>query len=216
MYKVDLHTHSDASADGGITFEQYVRILDHEKLDFIAVTDHNTIKRAKDLHQSLGDKIIIGEEISTVGGDIIGLFLEHVVAPQQSLIATVEAIKKQGGLVYIPHPFETVRKGISEDSLNHIASNVDIMEVYNARAFVQNRGPKAVTWARINEKSGAASSDAHGMKGLGTAYSVIEQKPTAQNLVELLARGHCEMQRPPLISLLYPKAHRAINKFKKP
>lgn len=214
--KVDLHTHSDASPDGGITFEQYVRILDHEILDCIAVTDHNTIERAQELRQALGSKIIIGEEITTLSGDIIGLFLDHLVAPEQSLEATVAAIKKQGGLVYVPHPFETVRKGLPEASLEHIAKDIDIMEVFNARAFVQNRGPKAITWARLNSKPGAASSDAHGMKGLGTAYSVLKEKPNRKNLVELLTHGHCEMQRPPLISLLYPKAHRVLNKFKKP
>ncbi len=62
MYKVDLHTHSEASIDGGIRFDQYVHIFDHETLDFVAVTDHNTIAQAQELQQVLGNKIIVGEE----------------------------------------------------------------------------------------------------------------------------------------------------------
>lgn len=215
MFKIDLHTHSDESPDGGVTFDQYVRALDHGTLDFIAVTDHNSIRMAQDLQQSLGQKIIVGEEIMTQQGEVIGLFLTRVVKPYQSALDTVRAIKEQGGVVYLPHPFETVRKGISEADLVVIADYVDIVEVYNGRAFIQNRGPQATTWSRLNEKAYAASSDAHGAKGLGTAYTNIKEEPTAQNLTELIRMGHCSMQRPPLRTLLYPKTNRLRKVFKK-
>lgn len=215
MYKVDLHTHSEASPDGGITFEQYVKAIDHEVLDFIAVTDHNTISLARDLHKAMGKKIIIGEEITTKQGEIIGLFLKNVVKPHQMLIDAVKEIKTQGGVVYLPHPFETVRHGISEADLLTIADYIDIVEVYNGRAFVQNKGPQATTWARIHEKACAASSDAHGIKGLGSAYTDIKEEPTAKTLRELIRHGHCSMQRPPLRTLLYPKANKLKRVFKK-
>jgi predicted metal-dependent phosphoesterase TrpH len=215
MFKIDLHTHSEASPDGGISFEQYVRAIDHGLLDFIAVTDHNSIEQAKDIQKALGKKIIIGEEIMTLQGEIIGLFLTEAIKPQQQLMDTVKQIKDQGGVVYLPHPFETVRKGISEADLITIADSVDIVEVYNGRAFMQNRGPQATTWARIHEKACAASSDAHGAKGLGSAYTNIKEEPTSKNLPELILYGHCSMQRPPLRSLLYPKTNRLRKAFKK-
>ena len=215
MYKIDLHTHSEASPDGGISFEQYVKAFDHEVVDYIAVTDHNTIKMAKDLRKNLGKKIIVGEEIMTTQGEIIGLFLEEVIRPGMSLIETVKAIKAQDGVVYLPHPFETVRKGLSQDDVEAIANDVDIVEVYNGRAFVQNRGPQATTWARIHEKACAASSDAHGAKGLGSAYTDIKYEPTNKNLRDQILMGHCSMQRPPLRTLLYPKANRLRKAFKK-
>lgn len=215
MYKIDLHTHSTESPDGGIAFDQYVRALDHRTLDFIAVTDHNSIKMAQELQQNLGKKIIVGEEIMTQRGEVIGLFLTTKVEPNQSVLDTVKAIKEQGGVVYLPHPFETVRKGISEADLLTIADYVDIVEVYNGRAFVQNRGPQATTWARVNEKAYAASSDAHGHKGLGTAFTNISDEPTAKNVTELIRLGHCSMQRPPLRTLLYPKTNRLRKVFKR-
>ncbi len=208
MIKIDLHTHSIASPDGGIKPEHYDRALESGQLDCIATTDHNTIDVACSLHDSLGKHIIVGEEITTTNGELIGLFLKRSVAPRQSILATAQAIKAQGGLVYIPHPFETLRKGVSEASLNQIAELVDIVEVHNGRAVFQNRSPQAAAWARMNRKAVAASSDAHGHKGLGGTYTLVAELPTAQTLVKLLKKGRFVTNRPPLRTLLYPKIHR--------
>ncbi len=208
MFKLDLHTHSSASPDGAITVEQYAQIIEDGALDYIAVTDHDTVTKALELQRTLGEHIIIGEEITTTEGEIIGLFLTSPVPPQLSALETVQAIKRQGGLVYIPHPFETVRKGINQVTLDHIIEFVDIIEVYNGRAVLQNKGPQAATIARLKNKPGAASSDAHGAKGLGTAFTNIKDIPTAKNLCSLLETGHLTMHRPPLTSLLYPKVNR--------
>lgn len=214
MFKLDLHTHSTESKDGGISATQYAHIL-REKLDFVAVTDHNSINLAMYLRDELGNKIIVGEEINTSEGEIIGLFLKALIKPGQPALATIKEIKDQGGLVYIPHPFENVRDGISEANLSSIMYSVDIIEARNGRAFFQNRGPKATTWARINGKVTAASSDAHGYKGLGTSYTIIKQEPTAQNLVELLSTAKLITSRPPLKTLLYPKANLLAKRFNK-
>ncbi len=152
MYKIDLHTHSIASADGGIKAEQYRRLLAHGALDCVAITDHNRIDMATELAQELHDQIIIGEEITTTDGEIIGLFLQKPIAPNLSPLETVQSIKDQGGFVYIPHPFETVRSGLSERTLDQIVDYIDIIEVYNGRAVVQNRGPQAVAWAKVHQK----------------------------------------------------------------
>lgn len=213
MLKVDLHTHSTASPDGGITVEEYIQLIGKEELDYIAVTDHDSTKNARVLHETLGDKIIIGQEVTCQEGEIIGLFLTETIKPNQRAETTAKQIKKQGGLVYIPHPFETVRKGLPQQLLDSIVDLIDIVEVYNGRALVQNKGPQASVWARVNNKVTAASSDAHGLKGVGTAYSVINKPPTAQNLISQLYLGHLNMQRPPLKTLLYPKANRLKQKF---
>lgn len=213
MLKIDLHTHSIQSPDGGISEEQYIELLGNGTLDYVAITDHDTTHAARRLHKTLGEKIIVGQEITTREGELIGLFLDKDVAPGQSLIDTAQAIKKQGGLVYVPHPFETLRKGVTQISLDSIAELVDIVEVYNGRAIAQNKGPEASVWARLHHKVTAASSDAHGLRGVGTAYSIVSEKPTAQNLVALLQLGHLHMERPPMHTLLYPKLHRLRKKL---
>lgn len=212
MPKIDLHTHSIASRDGGIKPKQYRKALQKGLLDCVAVTDHNTIVAAKLLRKELGKAIIVGEEISSLEGDIIGLFLKEKVEAGQSAIETVKAIKEQGGLVYIPHPFETIRKGLTSVALQKIKDYVDIVEVYNGRAWAQNRAREAATWATLNEKAHAASSDAHGSRGLGHSYTFIDSAPAPDNLVAAL-HSHAKLvtKRAPVHTLLYPK----INRLKK-
>lgn len=214
MFKVDLHTHSNISPDGGIRPEQYQQALSRGLLDAIAVTDHNRIDMAEALQKQLGDQIIIGEEIMTTHGEIVGLFLKQFVRPGLSPIDTVKQIKDQGGLVYIPHPFETVRKGLNARSLEEIADFVDIIEVCNGRAFLQNRSAQAVVWAKLNAKDAAASSDAHGYKGLGKTFSDLPEMPTKDNLLELLDRAVLRTGHPSLQALLYPKYHKFRKKLK--
>lgn len=207
-YRIDLHTHSTASPDGGITAEQYRQILGEGTLDCMAITDHNTIDLALQLHQELGEKIIVGEEIDTKQGEIIGLFLRETIPGGLDLAEAIQRIRAQGGIVYLPHPFETVRKGVSKTSLENLINHIDIVEVYNGRAVAQNKGPEAAVWARLHHKPGAASSDAHGLKGTGTAYTIISDLPTPGTLIDLVNKGHCSMERPPIHSLFYPKWHR--------
>src|SRR6266576_5491693 len=104
-YKIDLHTHSIISQDGGITASQYEKILQAGVLDCIAITDHNETSFARIMHKKLGDRIIIGEEISTPEGEIIGLFLTETIPGGIRLDEAIASIKHQGGLVYLPHPF---------------------------------------------------------------------------------------------------------------
>ena len=208
MYKLDLHTHSTKSRDGGISSNHYAHVIDSGILDYIAVTDHNHVSMALELKKRFGSHIIVGEEVSTNDGEIIGLYLSKKIPKNMSAKKTVQAIKDQQGLVYIPHPFETVRSGISKKTLTSIIDDVDIIEVYNGRAIFQNKGPEAATAARIHNKPGMASSDAHGLKGLGTTYANIDYKPTHENLVKQLHTAKLSMVRPPLKTLLYPKANR--------
>jgi predicted metal-dependent phosphoesterase TrpH len=215
MIKIDLHTHSVGSPDGGITLEEYARLLDDKVLDMIAVTDHDSIEQALAIQNKLGPRIIIGEEITSLEGEIIGLFLSQKVEPGLSALQTVQAIKSQGGLVYIPHPFETVRKGVTQAAIDSISDEIDIVEVYNGRAVFQNKGPQALTWARLNNKIGAASSDAHGLKGVGTTYSSVETVPVKESFLEVLKTARLTTKRPPLLSLFYPKYNRFRAKIKK-
>lgn len=213
--KIDLHSHSISSKDGGITLSEYKHTIRSGLLDFIAITDHDQIDYALTIHKKLGDSIIVGEEVSTTQGEIIGLYLSKIIPAGMSAMDTVRAIKAQNGIVYIPHPFETVRKGITKQTLDEIATFVDIIEAHNGRAFFQNKGPEAVVWARLNGVSKSASSDAHGRKGIGTTYTAIAFAPTQQNLVSQLQKGRLYVDRPPLSSLLYPKYNRIRAKLKR-
>lgn len=213
MYKIDLHTHSYGSPDGGLRLRHYQRVLDDGLLDFIAVTDHNRIDIAQEIQAALGRQIIVGEEITTTAGEIIGLYLKQAIPAGLTPQETIARIKAQKGLVYIPHPFETVRKGIPEPVLKKIAKDVDILEVHNGRAVFQNHSNRANRWVKDNNRVGASSSDAHGFRGWGKTYSCIEGKPTRENLVTLLSEASYAVHAPGVIGLLYPKLNRAKSRF---
>lgn len=215
MYKVDLHTHSEASPDGGVTLEAYRRILEAGILDCIAITDHNRIDFATQAQKALGNQIIVGEEIMTSLGEIIGLFLSKAIRPGMSPEDTITAIQAQNGLVYIPHPFETVRKGLSPQTLELIQDHVDILEVRNGRAFVQNRSQDAHTWATRNHVIMAASSDAHGTLGLGRTFTALDRMPNRDTITSLLKTGTLHTKRPKVRELLYPKYHKTRKKITK-
>ncbi len=214
MYKVDLHTHSTASPDGGITADQYRRAIGTKLLDAIAITDHNRIDFALELQKKIGKAIIVGEEIMTTAGEIVGLFLREVIKPGLTPQETIKRIKEQGGIVYIPHPFETIRKGMHPAVLDELVDHVDIIEVCNGRAFFQNKSEQAVVWTRINGKIGAASSDAHGFQGLGSTYTSVAKLPTRETLLGLMDNGIPMTGRPSVRALLYPKLNRLRKKMK--
>lgn len=208
MFKVDLHTHSIASPDGALRARDYHNILASGALDFVAITDHNRIDFAQLQQKQLGEKIIVGEEITVREGEIIGLFLGKVVPAGLSAVEAVAAIRAQGGLVYIPHPFETVRKGLSLAALDSIAAEVDVMEIHNGRAMFQNRAASAEKWAQAYTVARVASSDAHGKRGWGSTYSIIEAVPTRENLAELLSRASYSRKYVGILGILYPKINR--------
>lgn len=209
-YKIDLHTHSVASPDGGLNLKQYKQMLKSGGLDYIAITDHNTTDFAIKARNLLGEQIIIGEEVSTLQGEVIGLFLSSTVKPEQSLQKTINDINLQNGLVYIPHPFEQIRSGVSQKDLNTIVPMIDIIESYNGRAYFNNKSKQAIFFAKTNNLASASSSDAHGKQGWGKTYTIINAKPTKNSLTKSLQNANYSTKKVGL-GILYPK----INKTKK-
>ena len=215
MVKVDLHTHSYGSPDGGISLLQYKKILDTKTLDYVAVTDHNAIESAQRIQKELGDRVIVGEEIMTTAGEIIGLYLTKLIPSGLSPVDAVAQIKAQGGIVYVPHPFETVRSGLDSASLKTIIKDVDIIELRNGRALLQNMTKQAREWASMHEIAVAASSDAHSARGIGRTYSLLSISPTKKTLVAQLKLAEHSTKLASLPSLLSPKANRIKRRLKR-
>lgn len=207
MHRIDFHCHSLVSADGSLHETDIKRMLD-DGLDSIAITDHDRIDEAVRLQEILGDSIIIGEEISTTDGEIIALYIQEVIKPNMSAIETVDAIKQQNGIVYIPHPFEKVRRGLNLEVLNSIASRVDIIETINGRSFSSKAREQAVIWARKHDVAMAAASDAHGRYGWGRVYSVLSEKPNKNTLTDLMIDAKLHGKSNGYVSYLYPKLNR--------
>jgi len=213
MIKLDLHTHSNASPDGGLQLSAYRHAFDTGLLDYIAVTDHNTTDFARSLQQELGARIIVGEEVPTQQGEIIGLYLTATIPAGLPLVETIAAIRAQGGIVYVPHPFETRRKGLSSASLDTIIQNIDIVEVHNGRAWAEPRTNQAIQWAQEHRIAGAASSDAHGRFGLGRTYMQVAELPTRETLLALLHAAAFTVRPPTLGAILEPTYNRLLRRL---
>lgn len=209
-YNVDLHTHSQLSYDGGLSEKDYAHLINNNILHYIAITDHNEIDFALKMNHTFGDRIIIGEEIMTTDGEIIGLFLQNKILSGLTPEQTVEEIKKQNGIVYIPHPFETQRKGIQLKVLENILHNVDIIEVFNARAMFRGKSSVANEFTSKHSISHASSSDAHCLMGVGSAYTIVNNPIEKNTIISLLNEGEFIKKYATIPSLFCP----FINKIK--
>ncbi len=186
MYKIDLHSHSIQSRDGGLTKKDYKKILKNKTLDYVALTDHDEIDLAIELHKELGDKVIVGEEISTGKGDLVGLFLKEKIDRHLGIRKTIVEIKKQNGLVYMVHPFDFTRHGLEIDDSSDLVKQIDIVEIFNARSISGNSIEKAKAFAKRHNIPGAASSDSHGILEIGKSFTLINNAPTKENLANEL------------------------------
>jgi predicted metal-dependent phosphoesterase TrpH len=178
---IDLHCHTGASFDCLASPVAVVRAAMSRGLTHLAITDHDRISGALEAVETAppGVTIIIGEEIKSIDGDILGIFLREAVPPGLSAAETVDAIREQGGLVGIPHPFDG-RRGFGRKSgvaLEEIADSVDWIEVYNARVLGGSANEKAALFAHDHGLPGLAASDAHTVLEVGVAYNVVGGDP---------------------------------------
>ena len=154
--------HTGFSPDSATDLGDFVARCVKTGLDCIAVTDHNTIQGALKVQAMAPFRVIIGEEIKSAGGEIIGLFLKEVVPRGLPALETVKLIKEQGGLVSIPHPFDHFRRSvISQEALYEALPYVDIVEAFNARNTLQGDNRKAEELAQDHGILTSAVSDSH-------------------------------------------------------
>jgi predicted metal-dependent phosphoesterase TrpH len=169
---VDLHMHTSWSHDCGVEAADLVEHAEAEGLDAIAVTDHNVFGgalEAVELARRRDLIVIPGEEVKTDGqGEVIGLFLEREIPRGLSFAETVAAIKEQGGLVYIPHPFDRMHAIPDPATLHAHLADIDVFEVYNARLLLEAYNDEALRFARKYDLTMGAGSDAHVLQGVGT------------------------------------------------
>ncbi|MCQ2538623.1 MAG: PHP domain-containing protein [Lachnospiraceae bacterium] len=164
--KTEFHIHTKYSSDSLLSESVLLLMCRLKKLRCIAITDHNELKGAlkiRDDFQKRGITVIPGEEVFSADGEIIGLFLKNRIAPGMSAEETVQEIKKQGGLVYIPHPYDEKRYKtvIKADALSRIADEVDFIECHNGRNISAEFSRRQNDIAEKYGKIKAVGSDAH-------------------------------------------------------
>jgi glycosyltransferase involved in cell wall biosynthesis len=166
----DLHMHTDHSPDCATPVDVLLETAKRRGLGAIAVTDHNEISGALEARDRAdGIKVIVSEEIKTAHeGEVIGLFIESKIPRGMSMQETIEAIHDQGGLAYVPHPFDRLHSVPDYEHLLKVVESIDVLEVFNARVAVSAFNEEAVRFAAKYRVVVGAGSDSHVPQGLGS------------------------------------------------
>jgi predicted metal-dependent phosphoesterase TrpH len=161
------------SGDSTTTPLEIAEAVAETGIDVLCVTDHGTTKGAERLAVELECLVVVGQEQRTPDGEVIGLFLrERIPAGLRSAAEAANFIRSQGGIVYIPHPFDPMRHRISAAALEGLAKDglVDVVEVRNAKTSLEHLNVEALTFADRHELCRGAGSDAHVPEAIGAAY----------------------------------------------
>ena len=178
LIEVDLHMHTDHSGDCATPVDVLINTARDRGLGAIAITDHNEVSgalEARKLAEELGDiKVIVAEEVKTAEqGEVIGLFLEEKIPKGLTMAETIAEIRRQGGLVYVPHPFDRFHSVPDYEHLLDIVEEIDLLEVFNPRVALTSFNEEAVRFARKYRIVPAAGSDSHVAQGLGSVLKRI-------------------------------------------
>ena len=173
LIEVDLHMHTDHSGDCATPVEVLLQTARDRGLGAIAITDHNEVSgalEAREIAAAMGDiKVIVAEEVKTAEqGEVIGLFIEEKIPKGMTMAETIAAIREQGGLVYVPHPFDRFHSVPDYEHLIEIVEDVDILEVFNPRVALTAFNEEAERFARKYRIVPGAGSDSHVAQGLGS------------------------------------------------
>jgi predicted metal-dependent phosphoesterase TrpH len=178
LIEVDLHMHTDHSGDCATPVEVLLQTARDRGLGAIAITDHNEVSGALEaaaIAESMPDlKVIVAEEVKTAEqGEVIGLFLKEKIPKGLTMAETIAAIREQGGLVYVPHPFDRFHSVPDYEHLLDMVEEVDLLEVFNPRVALTSFNEEAVRFAGKYRIIPAAGSDSHVAQGLGSVRQRI-------------------------------------------
>ncbi len=197
LLRADFHIHTRFSMDSNATLEEIIKRCQATGINCIAVTDHNAIEGALEMKKIAPFTVIPGEEILTPDGEIIGYFLKEWIPSGQPVEKVIAAIKAQGGLVGIPHPFDTFRglKNRSTETMAQLGSQVDVVEVFNARSLLPWDSDKALRYARAHNLPMTAGSDAHTPHEIGKTYVEMPAFTGKESFLTSLRRARIQRCR---------------------
>jgi predicted metal-dependent phosphoesterase TrpH len=190
---VDLHNHTDNSYDASNTLADYERAHADGRFDVLGITDHNRIDGAIELAERASFPVVVGIEIDSGQGELIGLFLMAPIPTGLGALETAHAVHEQGGIVYAQHPFfPLVGEPLRAEARERLADAglIDVVEIRNGGPFTGRFDAKARAWALERGLPTAGSSDAHDPPDIGRVVTAIPQGPlTAAALPERLRDG---------------------------
>jgi predicted metal-dependent phosphoesterase TrpH len=198
--RFSFHNHTNFSHDCTVSLEQLERRCVELGIEVIAITDHHTAQGAfraaeqfKDVH------VVVGQEIETKEGEVIGLFLTEEIARGLPFADILKQIHAQGGLVVVPHPFDRLRRHVlSHEALMEHLDDIDVIETFNARAVFPEDNDKAAAFAKKYGKLGIAGNDAHTLREQGSVVITLDDFHDGPGLLRALKHATVQAKRSPL------------------
>lgn len=201
--RVDMHSHTMWSGDSTTTPDEIEEAVIDSGIDVLCITDHNSVAGARELAERLPCRVIVGEELRTHLGEIIGLFLTERIPFGIQAREAAERIRQQGGVVYVPHPFDPLRSNLRADVIDDLVAEglVDVMEVRNGKTSLEHLNREAADYAARHGLLAGAGSDAHVPAALGAVYVEMPDFDGPESFKQSLAEGrvvghHFDRARP--------------------
>lgn len=192
--RVDLHSHTMWSGDSTTTPDEVADAVVDAGIDVLCVTDHQAVAGARRLAAEflaadMKCRVVVGEELRTRAGELIGLFLTDRVPAGTPPVVAARQIREQGGVVYVPHPFDPLRHRLTDSAIDGLCAErlIDAIEVFNAKTSLPSLNRRAAAFAEQHGLPGGAGSDAHVPLAIGAAFV---EMPDFDGPVEFLERLH--------------------------
>ncbi len=200
LLKTVFHIHTDYSDDSDNSVEHLLEAAERGGVDVLAVTDHDTIQGALALASLAppGLKVIVGQEVSTAEGHLIGLFLREPIPPGRSARTTALDVRRQGGLVVVPHPFNTIFGCSLRGAVYDLVDLIDIVETSNAQNVFSYPNRRAAVFAAAHALPALVGSDTHHRDSLCSCYQLLPRFDGPASFLDSVRRALLVPGRHPL------------------
>jgi predicted metal-dependent phosphoesterase TrpH len=199
MIRVEFHCHTRYSGDSLITIPDLLHVCDRKQIDKLIITDHNTIAGALEAVKFAPGRFIIGEEILTLQGELLGFFLQEEIPPGLNAQQTIDMLHAQGAFISVSHPFDKLRKGHwHQQDLVDILPGIHAIEMFNSRCVSPQYNLRAIFFAQQYHLLGTVGSDAHSLGEVGAATLTLPDFHDTASLRSSLslAEPHTHMSPP--------------------
>jgi hypothetical protein len=196
LLKADFHIHTKYSMDCQTEPKEIVKRCQILGINCIAISDHDAIEGALKTQEIAPFKVIVAEEVLTHNGEVMGMFLKKHIASGISIEKAIAAIKEQGGLVAIPHPFDPIRGlRLKAEEFDKLAPQIDIIEIFNARCPFGKADAKAREYAKNYNIPGIAGSDAHKTSEIGNVFVTLPEFKSPEEFLSKLNEAGIQGKR---------------------
>ncbi len=206
LVRVELHVHTRVSKDSLIRLDDLLKHCQKTGVDRVAITDHNRIEGALEGSKIAPEQVIVGEEIETTHGELIGYFMTEWVPPGFEPMEAIQRLRQQGAVISVPHPFDTIRsQHWSTQALMSILPHIDAIETFNARCMTASPNLHAAAFAREHGCLETVGSDAHSLYEVGRAILMMDDFTDAESFKKALINAHQKNKRSPAFVHLFSR-----------